>query len=192
MQASPGYAAVRVRIASSRWRALKARAAGRRSTPAQYADLIFSYPADDRLFLAGPQSTDDPDEEIYVDLEIDTRTRERLAARSEEHQLSLATYAGNLLSAFLRRHETDPRDLRMMQFLAARLHDRPVLSEADVVLAIGHCEINTRVRLPPGYFARWLHGRLQPMIETIERAGEPVPLTVRLLEELLSRGETSS
>lgn len=192
VQASRGYGALRIRIASSRWRDLKARAAGRRSTPGQYADLILSYPAHDRPVMPAVRAMDDPDEEIYVDLEIETRLRGWLAARSQEYQLSLATYAGHLLTSFLTRYETDPRDLRMMRFLTARLQETPMLSEEDLIAAIGHCEMNSRVRLPPGYLAKWLHGRLQPVVGTFERDGQPVAVSVEVVDELLSRGGASA
>src|SRR6187200_678525 len=91
----------RIRIASSHWRALKVRAAQRRSTPAQYADFIFSYPIAGDVLSIEPRSMDDPDEEIYVELELDDRTRGRLTAGSETHRLSLASYAGKLLGSFL-------------------------------------------------------------------------------------------
>jgi hypothetical protein len=178
---------IRVRIAASHWHELKRRALTRSRTPAEYAQLIFAYPVHERSVVFRPRSMDDPDEEIYVSVPVNHRIRAKLTAGSAEHQTSVAVYAGLLLCSFLQHYDTDPRDLRMMQFVADRLHETPILSELDLLQAIEHCEMNRRVRLPPGFFAKWLHGRLQPLIAAIDRAGESLDFTVDLVDEVLGR-----
>jgi hypothetical protein len=182
---------LRVQIATSEWRALQQRAAARRSSAAQYAGMILSYPIQGpiqgSLVQRPARSMDDPDEEIYVQLAVPERTRNRLSDRSHRHQTSVAAYAGLLLSSFLKRYPTDPRDLRMMEFLTMQLYGDGTLSESDLVHALGRVDANSGVRLPPGYLAKWLHSRLQPLVRRVARQGAEVDLTIDLVEELIGR-----
>ena len=133
---------IRMRLAVSEWRTCGQGSRAQHGTPAQYADLIFSYPLEEKFVADKRRSMDDPDEEIYVSLAVASTTRRQLEERSQKQQTGVATYAGLLVSSFLRRFEIDPRDLRMMRFLAERLDHSATLSEADLIEAVKHVDTN--------------------------------------------------
>jgi hypothetical protein len=73
----------------------------------------------------------------------------------------------------------------MIHFLSTRLDERGVLSAEDIRAGAAKCETNTGVRLPPGYFPKWLLGRVRLVVETVELRHGQVPLTLAVLERIL-------
>jgi hypothetical protein len=148
--------------------------------------MIFRYFLRERIQARVIPDMDDPDEEVYLDFQVSRETKRRLTERSESEQANLASFSGRLLDAFLSKHEKDPRDLGMVHYFLSRLDDSAVISEQDLRLGITRCERPQEARLPPGYFARWLHSRLRPLVNSVLRDGAPVSLTPQLLEEILA------
>lgn len=176
---------LRVRLADSCWRRLKQRAALRKSAPGPYADMIFRYLLQERIAVHPTATMDDPEEEIYFDLQVASATKQQLTAQSVGERWNLATFSGLLLAAFLSRYDRDPRDLAMIHYLTSRLDATGLLTEQDLRKGIGHCEYNPELRLPAGYFARWLHSRLQSVVGAFERDGVTVKLTLQAVRDIV-------
>jgi hypothetical protein len=189
MPAPNNHAVLKVRLPEPLWRQLKQRAAERRHGHDEYADIIFRYLLHDKTAppptSTSPGSSEGAEEEIYFDLQIAATTKQRLAEWSQRERLSLAGFGGGLLGWFLARHERDPRDLAMVHYLSVRLEQTTVLSHTDLVAAIERCEHNTSVRMPPGYFARWLYGRLQPRLAVVAQGNVNVSLTLKMVQEIV-------
>ncbi|MFO1498443.1 MAG: hypothetical protein U1G07_08645 [Verrucomicrobiota bacterium] len=156
-------------------------------SPHVYADVIFRY----SLSAASP--TDVPpapalaEEKVYFGLQVPVRTRARLSDWSERTRRNLAEFGGELLAGYLDRFEHDPRDLRMVHWLATRLDEVELLSDCDLERAFGLYDASMGVRLPPGYLVKWLHARLRGLVERVDRNGQVVALTPQLIEEIWGR-----
>jgi hypothetical protein len=181
--------ALRIRLATPTWQQLKRRASQRSSAPGKYADMVFRYALHEQLRVASNVAAVEAEERVYVEVEVPHPTREHLVHWSHRHQGNLATFSGSVLKAFFDRYEKDPRDLVMMHLLLSSLDRAAVLSEAELRQAIEHCQQNTSVRLPPGYFGKWLYGRIKPLLSSLHRDGSTVTLTPEVLEQLLAKRE---
>jgi hypothetical protein len=70
------------------------------------------------------------------------------------------------------------------------LDENGLVSEAELKTALSRCLQNRSLKLPAGYLAKWLTGRVGKLITGFDRAGERVPLNVRIVEELLGEEQT--
>ena len=176
---------MRVRLPDACWRQLKQRAFLRNCAPGNYADMALRYRLHEREPVVPALGMDALSEDIYVEVQVASSTRQRLVERSERERWNLATFSGLLLNSFVEKYERDPRDLGMIHYLASRLDESGVLSEQDLREGIAQCERNPDLRLPPGYFTRWLHARLRTMASTFHREGAIIPISEQAVSHLL-------
>jgi hypothetical protein len=102
---------------------------------------------------SSPSTTDE--EDVYYELMVALATRVLLTQWSERQQANLASFAGQVVRAFLARFERDPRELAMIHYVSVRLDETPVLTHEHLLDALRLCPPATGVRLPPGYFCRF-------------------------------------
>jgi hypothetical protein len=176
---------VRIRLAGELLREFRKRAAARASSAGEYADMIFRYHWYDGKAVEIRHHKMDESEEIYFTIELPAATRRRLTRTSELERVNLASLGGSIVANFLNEHERDPRDLALVHYVSSIMDEKGQLTEAELKVGVSHCEQNPNLRLPPGYHARWLAGRLGRMISEFDRAGERVPLSASALEKLL-------
>jgi hypothetical protein len=176
---------LRIRLRSESLLDFKSRALARKNALGEYADMIFRYLWLEKMVVRMMYPTMEESEEVYIAVQVPPTTRRRLAEASEKQRVNLASLSGSMIRTFLEEHEHDPRDLSLVHYASLRVDEKGVIAESELKLAIGRCEQNPNLRLPAGYFARWLAGRLGSLIKEIDRAGERVPLTVSVMEDLL-------
>lgn len=192
MEESSDQVQLRVRMSHQRWMHLKERALRRQLGATHYADMLFRYMLHDRSLLGLVQPPDPEDEFIYFELTVPSATKVQLAVSSEQEKTSLATFSGAVLEIFIRRFEKDPRDLAMIHFLSRRLDACPVLSQRDLRQSIQLCELNTGVKLPPGYLAKWVHGRVVQLLRIVEIDGKPIEVTAELIAQLFAEANLNA
>ena len=182
---------LRLPLAERDWGRLRSRANARRMPPAGYVDALLRYALHERLPVHPRPGCSEALELVYADLEVPALTKDRLFERSASEHLSVGAYAGLIITAFLVRFPKDPRDLAMIHYLSTRLDHASVLSEKDIRRAVEQCERNEQVRLPPGFFTKWVFSRLRSLVRTVEREGAQVQLTVAVLEEIVPEAHVS-
>lgn len=180
---------LRIRIPEAALQQLKSRAEQHGEAPAAYAEMVLHYVLHERSLvqdgLAESQAGNEAD--VYFAIEISSAAKQRLGDWSARQQLNIAAFGGELIRLFLERVDRDPRELAMVHYLIARLDEAGKISEEELCHAIQLWErrsLDARTA-GGGHVARWLFSRLRPLLRHVERDGQPVELTLRLIEDLL-------
>jgi hypothetical protein len=185
-----GQDVLRIRLPGELLREFKTRALARDDALGEYADKIFHYLWTENLAVTLTYPTMDESEEVYFGVVIPQSTKRRLTGISQGKNVNLASLSGRMVSTFLGEYDRDPRDLSVIHHVSSVLDEKGLISEAELKTALSRCLQNRSLKLPAGYLAKWLTGRVGKLITGFDRAGERVPLNVRIVEELLGEEQT--